>query len=191
MPRTARALGALFMGALLMSCSTGTVTSPVPVAAGTSSEGLDAGKPALGSWGVEIDNFSKTVSPGDDFFTYVNERWLQTASRPPGYSRFMEMNAMHLRTEARIKEIIEQPGEEAGATGGQKIQDLYQSFTNVAAAVVRHVDATRIHCPCQPGSVDLARGRRCGGPPRRPLARILLEVRGGAIYATGVDWRTV
>jgi len=56
---------------------------------------------------------------------------------------------------------------------------------------VPHVEENRIHCPCHQGYFDLASGRPIAGPPRRPLARILLEVRGGAIYATGVEWRTV
>jgi putative endopeptidase len=131
--------------ALSLSCSNASLKAPlpVPVAAEASDTGPDRGKPALGRWGVEIDNFSPTVSPGDDFFTYVNERWLQTASRPPGYSRFMEMNAMHLRTEARIKAIIEQPGETAGATGRQKIQDLYRSHTDVAAIEARGIGPIR------------------------------------------------
>ena len=36
-----------------------------------------------------------------------------------------------------------------------------------------------------------ATGRPIAGPPRRPLPRIVLEVRGGDIYATGVEERTV
>jgi arsenite oxidase small subunit len=34
-------------------------------------------------------------------------------------------------------------------------------------------------------------GRPLAGPPRRPLTRVVLEVRDGVIYATGVELRTV
>ena len=47
-----------------------------------------------------------------------------------------------------------------------------------------------LHCPCHEGFFDLATGRPIAGPPRRPLPRITLEVRGGDIYATGVEVRT-
>jgi Rieske Fe-S protein len=47
-----------------------------------------------------------------------------------------------------------------------------------------------IHCPCHNGYFDLASGRPVAGPPRRPLPRILLQVRGDQIYAVGVEERT-
>jgi Rieske Fe-S protein len=33
----------------------------------------------------------------------------------------------------------------------------------------------------------MATGRPIAGPPQRPLERILIEIRGGDIYATGVQ----
>jgi Rieske Fe-S protein len=76
-------------------------------------------------------------------------------------------------------------------TGERTLVAYSQSCTHLACAVVPRVEEGRIHCPCHQGYFDLASGRPIAGPPRRPLARILLEVRGHAIYATGVDWRTV
>ena len=35
-----------------------------------------------------------------------------------------------------------------------------------------------IRCPCHEGYFDLDTGRQIAGPPRRPLPRIMLEVRG-------------
>jgi Rieske Fe-S protein len=55
---------------------------------------------------------------------------------------------------------------------------------------VPRVERGELHCPCHLGTFDLATGRPIAGPPRRPLARITLEVRGGVIYATGVEERT-
>jgi putative endopeptidase len=139
-------LGSIVASALVTGCSNDPAES-VPVRISTTVETSDArqdaGKPAIGRWGVDVENFSKTVSPGDDFFTYVNERWLETATRPSGYSRFMEMNAMHLRTEARIKEIIEQPDEAAGSAGRQKIEDLYRSYMDLDGIERRGIGSIR------------------------------------------------
>jgi Rieske Fe-S protein len=66
-----------------------------------------------------------------------------------------------------------------------------QSCTHLSCAVVPRVDERRIHCPCHEGYFDLETGRPIAGPPRRPLARISVELRQGAVYATGVEARTV
>jgi Rieske Fe-S protein len=56
--------------------------------------------------------------------------------------------------------------------------------------VVPQPDKGRFHCPCHEGSFNLATGAPIAGPPRRPLPRISVEVRSGAVYATGVELRT-
>jgi Rieske Fe-S protein len=65
-----------------------------------------------------------------------------------------------------------------------------QKCTHLSCAVVPRMEHAELHCPCHVGSFDLATGRPLAGPPRRPLPRIALEVRGGVIYATGVEERT-
>lgn len=44
-----------------------------------------------------------------------------------------------------------------------------------------------LHCPCHNGWFDLETGQPIAGPPRRPLARVQLEVRGGTVYAIGME----
>ena len=66
-----------------------------------------------------------------------------------------------------------------------------QECTHLSCAVVPEPDKHRFFCPCHNGSFDIATGVPTGGPPRRPLPRIVLEERGGTIYATGVELRTV
>lgn len=141
MRKTVTTWAPLFAGAMVMGC--GPANPSVRIPAAITDTRHDSRKPTFGTWGVETGNFSGTISPGDDFFGYVNERWLRTATRPAGYSRFMEMNAMHLRTEARIRGIIEDPGVEAGPAGRQKIQDLYRSFMDTALIERRGLGSIR------------------------------------------------
>lgn len=63
--------------------------------------------------------------------------------------------------------------------------------SHLSCAVIPDVKSGRLLCPCHHGSFDLATGRPLAGPPRRPLARIHLEVRDGTVYATDVEVRTV
>lgn len=66
-----------------------------------------------------------------------------------------------------------------------------QVCTHLSCAVIPDVKTGQIHCPCHDGLFDLATGRPLAGPPPRPLPRIYVEVRGGRVYATGVEARTV
>lgn len=65
-----------------------------------------------------------------------------------------------------------------------------QKCTHLQCAVVPRADLGRFHCPCHEGWFDMATGRPLAGPPRRPLPRVVLEIRGGVIYAIGVEDRT-
>jgi nitrite reductase/ring-hydroxylating ferredoxin subunit len=66
-----------------------------------------------------------------------------------------------------------------------------QQCTHLACAVRPRPGENLLHCPCHEGYFDLQTGRPVAGPPRRPLPLVNLEVRGGDVYATGVDERTV
>lgn len=66
-----------------------------------------------------------------------------------------------------------------------------QKCTHLSCAVIPDPARSCLHCPCHNGNFDLASGRPISGPPRRPLPRIVLEVRGDEIYALGVEERTV
>ena len=65
-----------------------------------------------------------------------------------------------------------------------------QKCTHLSCAVIPRLDEGVIRCPCHEGVFDLNSGRPLAGPPRRPLIRVLLQMRGRDIYATGVEQRT-
>ena len=64
-----------------------------------------------------------------------------------------------------------------------------QKCTHLSCAVTPDPQNNCLRCPCHHGIFDLASGIPTAGPPRRPLPRITLEIRGDAIYATGVEVR--
>ncbi|HUE80650.1 MAG TPA: Rieske (2Fe-2S) protein [Pyrinomonadaceae bacterium] len=76
-------------------------------------------------------------------------------------------------------------------TGPETFVAYNQKCTHLACAVMPQFDQGRLYCPCHVGSFDLVTGSPTAGPPRRPLPRINLEVRGGTVYATGVEVKTV
>ena len=62
-----------------------------------------------------------------------------------------------------------------------------QKCTHLSCPVIPKPEAQRLHCPCHEGAFDLLTGEPVAGPPRRPLPRISLSVRGNRIYANGVQ----
>jgi Rieske Fe-S protein len=75
-------------------------------------------------------------------------------------------------------------------TGENTFTAFSQKCTHLSCAVVPQPDKGLFHCPCHEGSFDLATGEPIAGPPRRPLPKISVAVRSGAVYATGVELRT-
>jgi Rieske Fe-S protein len=65
-----------------------------------------------------------------------------------------------------------------------------QKCTHLSCAVIPRPAENQFFCPCHDGHFDLRTGVPTGGPPKRPLTRIVLERRGADIYAIGVEERT-
>lgn len=62
-----------------------------------------------------------------------------------------------------------------------------QKCTHLSCPVVYQAVDQQFHCPCHAGRFAVADGRVLAGPPKRPLPRIVLAVRGEEIWATGVE----
>jgi Rieske Fe-S protein len=66
-----------------------------------------------------------------------------------------------------------------------------QKCTHLSCAVIPRPAEASFFCPCHEGRFDLRTGAPTAGPPRRPLTRVVLEIRGRDIYAAGVEERTI
>jgi Rieske Fe-S protein len=62
-----------------------------------------------------------------------------------------------------------------------------QKCTHLSCPVVFKAKENEFFCPCHAGRFAVGDGRVLGGPPQRPLPRILLNVSGNEIWATGVQ----
>jgi nitrite reductase/ring-hydroxylating ferredoxin subunit len=65
-----------------------------------------------------------------------------------------------------------------------------QKCTHLSCAVIPRPAEGSLFCPCHEGRFDLKTGAPTAGPPRRPLTRIVLDIRGRDIYAIAVEERT-
>jgi nitrite reductase/ring-hydroxylating ferredoxin subunit len=64
-----------------------------------------------------------------------------------------------------------------------------QQCTHLSCPVLPAVARGELICPCHHGVFELRTGRPIAGPPRRPLARVALDVRDGWVVATGIEPR--
>jgi Rieske Fe-S protein len=71
--------------------------------------------------------------------------------------------------------------------GERELVAYSQKCTHLSCAVIPEPVRGVLACPCHEGLFDLRSGRPIAGPPRRPLPRVALDVRGRDIYATGLE----
>ena len=62
-----------------------------------------------------------------------------------------------------------------------------QKCTHLSCAVYYSQQNGRLECPCHEGFFSVRDGRVLAGPPQRPLPRVVLERRGDALVAVGMD----
>jgi len=95
-------------------------------------EAAPAAQPAvLGEWGIETQQISTEVSPGDDFNEYVNGNWMANNTPRQGYSSAGGFLDLHLESQEQVRLIIaETSGGGDRSFAEQQIGDLYASYMN-------------------------------------------------------------
>ncbi|MCC6686326.1 MAG: Rieske 2Fe-2S domain-containing protein [Fimbriimonadaceae bacterium] len=58
--------------------------------------------------------------------------------------------------------------------------------THLSCPVDYQVENNRLYCPCHNGAFSIDDGHVLQGPPPHPLPKVVVEVRGDEIWATGV-----
>ena len=82
---------------------------------------------------VETQYISPGVKPGDDFYRYVNQGWLDTAAIPAGIPMNGAFVDLALRTEQQVQTLIDElrTQQPAAFTTEQQVADLFASYTNL------------------------------------------------------------
>ncbi len=82
--------------------------------------------------GIELQNISKTLTPGDDFYEYVNEKWLAETEIPPDKSNYGAFTALDEDTKTQVRALIEKSANDPNASGPAKqVGNLYNSYMNM------------------------------------------------------------
>jgi len=99
-------------------------------------------KPVLGTFGVDTTQMDRSVKPGDDFFRYVNGKWLATVTIPADKSRFGMFDALRDQAEVDVRALVESLAKTPQKPGsvGQKVGDLYASFLDQPRVEARGIE---------------------------------------------------
>ena len=84
--------------------------------------------------GLDVRTLSKSVKPGDDFFTYINEGWLASTPIPEGFWDYGQTTALGITVERQIQEILDSLLKPRSPQSDveQQVGDAYASFLDSA-----------------------------------------------------------
>ncbi len=87
---------------------------------------------------AELDD---AVHPGDDFFAYVNGKWIAENEIPADRSRYGAFDILRDKSDEDVKAIIEEASATENEEGSdqQRVGDLYLSFQDFAARDARGI----------------------------------------------------
>jgi len=80
--------------------------------------------------GIDLAAMDTAVSPGDDFFSYVNGAWVAKTEIPADKGRYGVFDVLRDESQDAVKAIIEESanGDFEKGTDEQKVGDMYKSF---------------------------------------------------------------
>src|SRR5215471_17096693 len=131
---------ALGLAALLCACNAGAKNS----APGSATDAPS--KPAFGNFGVDTTQMDTSVKPGDDFYRYVNGKWLDTFKIPQDKARYGMFDLLRDKAENDIRTLLEELAKTAPPAGSikQKVLDFYNSWMNASAIESRGTEPLKV-----------------------------------------------
>ena len=121
------------MAAAAMVALAGCGQQQAPTAAKATSETLKSG--------ITTEHMDTSVRPGDDFFSYVNGKWIAETEIPADKASYGGFGILADEAQEDVKAIIEQSASGSFAAGSdeQKVGDLYKSYLEMETRNARGV----------------------------------------------------
>ena len=113
----------------------------------------------FGDWGFDPASLSPTIDPGDDFFAYANQKWLDANPLPPEFSRFGAFNLLREKSTSDVKTLVDRLTAKDPATlsaDEKRIVAAYESYVDTAA-----IEAAGL-APAQPYLDEIAGAETIG-----------------------------
>jgi endothelin-converting enzyme/putative endopeptidase len=96
---------------------------------------------AIGAFGIDTTQMDTSIKPGDDFYKYVNGKWLATFKMPADKGSYYTFDALQDKSENDIHALLDDLAKAPPAAGSvqRKVLDLYNSWMDEAAIEARGV----------------------------------------------------
>jgi putative endopeptidase len=93
--------------------------------------------------GIILENFSTSIRPQDDFYRYVNGKWLEEFEIPADKSYYGTSSILRKKIEGQLKTIIHDVSQVNHNPGSaeQKIADIYRAFMDVDAIEAKGISS--------------------------------------------------
>jgi len=90
---------------------------------------------SFGSWGFDPAALSQDIDPGDDFFAYANQKWIDANPLPAEHSRFGAFDLLREKSTSDVQTLVDElVGNSDGLPGSEKrIVDAYESYLDTEA----------------------------------------------------------
>src|SRR5262252_9465490 len=101
-----------------------------------------AAQAAFGTFGVDTAQMDSSVKPGDDFFKYVNGKWLSTFKIPADKASYGVFDALVDKSESDVHALLDELAKTQPAPGSvqKKVVDFYNSWMDQSAIEKRGVE---------------------------------------------------
>ncbi len=90
--------------------------------------------------GIEISNIDSTVKPTDDFYQFVNGKWVTNNPIPESESRWGSFNELYEKNMAKLKDILEGAANNKNAQAGSNIQKIGDYYALAMDSVKLNAD---------------------------------------------------
>lgn len=132
---------------------------------------------SFGTWGVDAAQIDPSVDPGDDFFAYVNSRWIKANPIPPEFSRYGAFNMLDEKSTSDVEKLVSELVASNPPAGSQarRIVDAFKAYSDTAA-----IDAAGL-APAKPYLDKIAQA-----PDLASLAELFAQAGIPALISPGV-----
>src|SRR5262245_66600035 len=98
---------------LLVACG-GTEQAAAPAA---------SPKPTFGTFGIDLAAMDTSVKPGDDFYRYVNGKWVSSFTMPADKARYGVFDALRDKSETDVHTLLEEFATRPPAAGSVRSEE--------------------------------------------------------------------
>ena len=113
----------------------------------------DADEPGIptmsfGTWGFDTQYLSDSIAPGDDFFGYANQKWLDDNPLPAEFGRFGAFNLLREKSTNDVKALVDElvaKDPSSLTVNEQRIVAVHNAYLDEAAIEAAGLSPARDH----------------------------------------------